>query len=82
MAQASEEVSPHDSLSTGERIQVLRRRKRLSLRELGDEVGVHFTTLARYERDEFSPNGEIIRKLALALGTSTDYLLRLRPTPS
>jgi transcriptional regulator with XRE-family HTH domain len=75
-------ASPHDSLTTGERLNLLRRRKKLSLRELADDVGVHWTTLARYERGEMSPTGEVIRSLALALETSADYLLRLKATPS
>jgi transcriptional regulator with XRE-family HTH domain len=70
--------SPHNDLTTGERIRLLRNRKHLTLRQLASEVGVHFTTLAAYERDEASPPGEVLRRVALTLGCSTDYLLRLR----
>lgn len=67
--------------TTGERLRVLRRRKELSLRELANRIGVAHSTLATYERDEISPPGEIVRKLALELGTSADFILRLKATP-
>ncbi len=82
MADAAPILSPHDDLTTGERLRLLRNRKHLSLRELAMQTGVHFTTLAAYERDEASPKGETLRRLAMSLGTSADYLLRLRATPS
>ena len=75
-------VSPHDSLTTGERIRLLRGRRGLSLEELAQQTGIGRTSLSEYERDKRLPPGEVIRVLAITFGTSADYLLRLKPTPS
>jgi transcriptional regulator with XRE-family HTH domain len=40
------------------------------------------TSLSEYEADKRVPSGEVIRTLAIAFGTSADYLLRLKATPS
>lgn len=83
MGQAAEDArSPHDGLTTGERIRLLRNRRKLTLRELADATGLSFSVIASYEKDATEPSGRAIRALALALGTSADYLLTLKPTPS
>lgn len=77
-----EAPNPHDELSTGERIRLLRKRRRMSLRDLAAEASISDTALSEYERDEANASGEVIRRLALTLRTSTDYLLRLSPRSS
>lgn len=73
--------SEHEVLSTGERIRIFRQRRKLSLRELADVTGISPSSLSAYERDAIDPSGHALRALSLALGVSTDYLLRLRATP-
>lgn len=48
--------------------------------ELGDRVGLHFSTIAAYERGERRPNDETAEKLAEALGTTKARILELLPS--
>jgi transcriptional regulator with XRE-family HTH domain len=65
-------------LSFGERIAVLRRRQGMTQRTLGLESAVHWNTIARVERGALADlQGKAIARLAMALGTSADYLLGL-----
>jgi transcriptional regulator with XRE-family HTH domain len=75
-------ASPHDTLTTGERLRLLRKRRGLTLRQLAVQTGVSDTSLSEYESDRRQASAEAIRALAIALETSADYLLRLKPTPS
>ncbi|SKA89515.1 Helix-turn-helix [Clostridium sp. USBA 49] len=61
----------------GERILRLRIKNEMKQKELADKVGITEATLSRYENGLRSPKGEIVSKLAEALGVSSDYLLGL-----
>lgn len=74
-------ASPHELLTTGERIRWLRGRRRLTRKALAAAVRVSEDALGNYERDDRALPGEVARGLAIALECSTDYLLRLRATP-
>lgn len=69
-------------LTSGERIALLRRRRKMSQRDLARAAGLSHSALSGYERDENSPSGEAIRQLAIVLETSADFLLRLSSSPS
>lgn len=61
--------------SIGYRILNLRKKKLLTQKELAVKVNVTEATLSRYENNLREPKGEIINRIALALNTTTDYLL-------
>lgn len=61
--------------SIGYRILNLRKKKRLTQKELAAKVNVTEATLSRYENNLREPKGEIIHRLAGSLHTTTDYLL-------
>jgi transcriptional regulator with XRE-family HTH domain len=61
----------------GERVVLLRRRARLSQPALAGQAGMSVTTLNRVENGHQSLYMEKLAALAVALGTSTDYLLGL-----
>lgn len=61
--------------SIGKRILRLRLEKDMKQKELADKAEITEATLSRYENDLRAPKGEIVSKLASALGVSTDYLL-------
>jgi transcriptional regulator with XRE-family HTH domain len=69
-------------MTTAERIRFVRDRRGLTQLQLADAAGIPQTTLSHYERGQVSIPGEAIRRLAIALEVSTDYLLRLKATPS
>ena len=62
----------------GERILILRRRHKLTQRELAEGAGLHTNTIARLEQGNLNDlGGQALAKLARSLDTSTDYLLGL-----
>jgi transcriptional regulator with XRE-family HTH domain len=57
------------------RLRELREARVLTLRELADESGVHYTSIARIETETATkPHPSTIRKLAKALRVSPEYL--------
>jgi len=58
-----------------ERLRQLRKQKDLSQTELGKLVDLHYTHIGRYERGASKPSADALRRLADALGVSTDYLM-------
>ena len=61
-------------MTTGTKIRHFREKKRLSQEELAHLVGVSQVTIGNWEQGK-SIKHEFIRKLASALGVSTDFLL-------
>jgi transcriptional regulator with XRE-family HTH domain len=65
-------------MNLGERVHLLRRRVGWTQRELGEIAKINANNIARIERSDIKdPGGQLIARLAKALGTSTDYLLGL-----
>jgi transcriptional regulator with XRE-family HTH domain len=58
----------------GERLTLVRKKKKTSQDELAKAIGVHAPVIGRYERDEVKPSIEVAAKIAQALGVSLDYL--------
>ena len=66
-------------MTLGERILLLRRRKRLTQDELATQSGVNKMTIWRLEHGAIQDvKGQVLAHMALALETTTDYLLGLR----
>ena len=66
-------------MTLGERILLLRRRKRLTQEELAAQSGVNKMTIWRLEHGAIHDvKGQVLGKMALALETTADYLLGLR----
>lgn len=65
----------------GERIVILRRRKRLTQPELAHQTGMGISTLNRIEKGHQTTAIDKLVALAKALGTSADYLLGLSEDP-
>jgi transcriptional regulator with XRE-family HTH domain len=60
----------------GERLHTLRRRAGQTLRELGAQAEVNYVTLSKIERGKMPQvSADIVARVAVALGVSTDYLL-------
>lgn len=62
-------------MNFADRLKVLRKQKGISQSKLAELIGVHFTQVSRYEREETKPNAEAMTKLAKALDTTVDYLM-------
>jgi transcriptional regulator with XRE-family HTH domain len=59
----------------GERLRKARRRQALSLYEVSERTGLHFSTIAKYERGERRPDVEVLRELAAVYDVSLTELL-------
>ncbi|MBN9288577.1 MAG: transcriptional regulator [Gammaproteobacteria bacterium 39-13] len=58
------------------RLSQARKASGLSLRKLGDEVGVSHAAIKKYEDGEAKPSSTILLKLAKVLGVRTEYFFR------
>jgi transcriptional regulator with XRE-family HTH domain len=65
----------------GERLRGLRKKRRLTLQDMADKLGVARSTYAGYESNYRQPDLDILVQIAEILQTSTDYLLGLTDNP-
>lgn len=61
--------------SLGKRLRLARQRARYKQKDAAKAVGVHFSTMAKYEAGIREPDFETITKLARLYGVSTEYLM-------
>lgn len=59
----------------GERIIKLRKEKGLSQTDLANMVGVSYAQIGRYETKGAKPTTEVLKKMADALDTTSDFLI-------
>lgn len=64
-------------MSFSERIKEARIKRDLTQEQLAELIGVHPRTYRNYETRKTVPRIPIIRKLCIALDTSSDYLLEM-----
>jgi transcriptional regulator with XRE-family HTH domain len=65
----------NEGVSLGGRIQSLRMELGISMNELGKRIGISHVQISNYETDTQSPTSAVLLKIAVELGTTTDYLL-------
>lgn len=58
-----------------QRLRELRKQKNLSQTALGALAALHYTHIGRFERGTSRPSGDTLKRLADALGVTSDYLL-------
>ena len=59
-----------------EKLKELRKSKGISLKELGNVIGVAESTMSLYENGKREPDYETLLKIAEYFGVTVDYLLR------
>ena len=62
-------------MAIGQRIKELRNNKKLTQSALADLVNLSYIQVGRYEKGKSTPSAEVLQKLAVALDTTTDYLM-------
>ncbi len=60
----------------GERLHRARKASGLSLRDLGDLLGVSHTAVSKYEKNQLTPNSSQLIGMSRALGVRSEYFLR------
>ena len=68
-------------MTLGERIRLKRCEHGLSMRELGERLGITVTAVSRYESGQREPSLDMLLRLADALGTTVSYLLGQEDKP-
>ena len=62
-------------MQLGDKILNLRKQKNWSQSELAKAVGISYAQVGRYETKGSQPSADVLKKIADALDTSTDYLM-------
>lgn len=57
------------------KVRALRKERGLTMEQLGEKVGVHFTTIAKIERSQRGLSGELLAKIAEALDVDPQELV-------
>jgi transcriptional regulator with XRE-family HTH domain len=68
-------------MNFGERLRFLRERRELSREEISKKLGIAYSTFSKYETGKREPDYEILKKMAILFGVSSDYLLGLADSP-
>jgi transcriptional regulator with XRE-family HTH domain len=63
-------------MTVGERIKDLRGQKKLTQTELAKLVGLSYIQVGRYETNKSNPSADVLQRVASALDTTTDYLMK------
>ena len=69
-------------MSIGERITLARKNACMTQQELAEAVGVSKSTIAGYELSTREPDATKIRRIAIALNVSGDFILDMAAPPS
>ena len=62
-------------MSLAKRLIVLRKQKNLTQQHMADTLGIHVNSLKKYEAEQALPSLDALKKIAIALHVSTDFLL-------
>lgn len=63
-------------MTVGERIKDQRVQKKLTQTDLAKLVGLTYIQIGRYETGKSNPSADVLNRLALALDTTTDFLMK------
>ena len=61
----------------GSKLRQLRQEKGYTQQQLADKLGITKGSVSAYEPSAKYPSGDVLRKIAVTLNTSTDFLLGL-----
>ena len=63
-------------LSIGEKIAVLRKRHKMSQKELAEALGINVSNIFNYEDDRYKPNIDLLIKISDLFSVSLDELIK------
>lgn len=63
------------TMSLPARLIALRKKRGLTQQQMADSIGIHVNSLKKYESGQAQPSLDVLKKIALALNVSTDFLL-------
>lgn len=62
-------------MTIGDRIKALRKQQKLTQTALANKVDLSYIQIGRYEQQKSKPSADVMRRLADALNTTTDFLM-------
>jgi transcriptional regulator with XRE-family HTH domain len=62
-------------MSLSSRLTMLRKQRGLTQQAMAEAIGIHINSLKKYESDQADPSAEVLKKIAVTLRVSTDFLL-------
>ncbi len=62
-------------MEVGDRIKDLRSAKKMTQTQLAELVGLTYIQIGRYETKKSNPSSDVLKKLAKAFDTTTDFLM-------
>lgn len=62
-------------MTIGKRIKELRKAQQLTQQQLADKVGITYIQIGRYETGKSNASADVLKKIATALDTTTDFLM-------
>lgn len=69
-------------MTLGERLRIVRMRKKLSQIDAAKKLNISNITLSTYERDKRDPDTDTLRNMCLLYNVTADYLLGLSDLPN
>ncbi len=63
------------TMSLPTRLIVLRKERGLTQQQMADSIGIHVNSVKKYESGHAQPSLDVLKKIALTLNVSTDFLL-------
>ena len=62
-------------MSLPARLIALRRERGLTQQQMAETIGIHVNSLKKYEAGQAQPSLDVLKKMAISLQVSTDFLL-------
>ena len=63
------------TMSLPARLIALRKERSLTQQQMAEAIGIHVNSVKKYESGQAQPSLDVLKKIALALNVSTDFLL-------
>ena len=68
-------ITMYLTMSLPERLIALRKERGLTQQQMAEAIGIHVNSLKKYESGQAQPSLDVLKKIALALHVSSDFLL-------
>lgn len=68
-------ITMYLTMSLPERLIALRKERGLTQQQMAESIGIHVNSLKKYESGQAQPSLDVLKKIALSLHVSSDFLL-------
>lgn len=68
-------ITMYLTMSLPERLIALRKERGLTQQQMAEAIGIHVNSLKKYESGQAQPSLDVLKKIAMSLHVSSDFLL-------